>query len=52
MYPQRMSTDELRRELDSYIQERQQAGKAADTIDLDRRKVTYFLDWLDGKLAR
>ena len=40
MYPQRMPTDELRRELDSYVQERQQADEAVDTIDLDRRKVT------------
>jgi hypothetical protein len=47
-----MSTEELRRELDTYIHERQQAGKAADTIDLDRRKVIYFLDWLDGKPVR
>ncbi len=47
-YPVRLSTDELRQELDAYVDERQQrAGRAASTLDLDRRKVEYFLHWLD-----
>jgi hypothetical protein len=47
-YPVRLSTDELRQELEAYVDERQQrAGRAAGTLDLDRRKVEYFLHWLD-----
>lgn len=47
-YPVRLSTDELRQELEAYVDERQQrAGRAASTLDLDRRKVEYFLHWLD-----
>jgi hypothetical protein len=46
-YSVRLSTDELRRELDAYLEARQHAEKAPGTIGLDRRKVLYFLDWLD-----
>jgi hypothetical protein len=47
-YPVRLSTDELRQELEAYVDERQQrAGRAASTLDLDRRKVEYFLHWPD-----
>ena len=48
-YPQRLSIDELRTELTTYIAERQQTKEPA-TVDLDRRKVEYFLTWLDGSL--
>jgi hypothetical protein len=47
-YPVRLSTDELRQELDAYLATRQLAEKAPKTIDLDKRKVLYFLDWLDS----
>lgn len=47
-YPVRFSTDELRQELDAYLDARRQAEKAPGTLDLDRRKVLYFLDWLDS----
>jgi hypothetical protein len=47
-----MSIEELRYQLERYAQERQQAGKAAGTVDLDRRKVIYFLDWLEGQPIR
>jgi hypothetical protein len=51
-YPVRLSTDELRQELDAYLDDRRQAEKATGTLDLDRRKVLYFLDWLDsGKMV-
>jgi hypothetical protein len=50
-YPARLSVDELRAELDAYIAERKRTGKKDPTLDLDRRKVDYFLDWLDdGRL--
>jgi hypothetical protein len=51
-YPVRLSTDELRQELDAYLDARQRAEKASATIDLDRRKVLYFLDWLDSGIMR
>lgn len=51
-YPMRLSTDELRQELDAYLDARQYADKAPGTIDLDRRKVLYFLDWLDNGQLR
>jgi hypothetical protein len=47
-YPARLSTGELRQELDAYLDARRQAEKAAGTLDLDRRKVLYFLNWLDS----
>jgi hypothetical protein len=47
-YPVRLSTDELRQELGAYLAARQLAGKAPGTTDLDKRKVLYFLDWLDS----
>lgn len=47
-YPVRLSTDELRQELDAYLEARESKEKAPTTIDLDRRKVRYFLDWLDS----
>jgi hypothetical protein len=51
-YPVRLSTDELRQELDAYLDARQRAEKASATIDLDKRKVLYFLDWLDSGILR
>ena len=48
----RISIAELRYELERYVQERRQAGKASATTDLDRRKVIYFLDWLEGQPIR
>jgi hypothetical protein len=53
-YLVRLSTDELRRELEAYLDERKQRSRsAAETLDLDRRKVDYFLHWLDtGELPR
>jgi hypothetical protein len=51
-YPMRLSTDELRQELGAYLDSRQRAEKAPGTIDLDRRKVLYFLDWLDSGILR
>jgi hypothetical protein len=52
MDSRRISIEELRYELERYVQERQQAGKAPKTVDLDRRKVIYFLDWLEGRPVR
>lgn len=46
-YPVRLSADELRQELSAYPEARQHAEKSAATVDLDKRKVLYFLDWLD-----
>jgi len=43
----RFSTDELREKLAVYAEDRRRAGRAPDTVDLDRRKVEYFLHWLD-----
>ena len=51
-YPVRLSTDEMRQELDAYLDARQHAEKAPGTIDLDRRKVLYFLDGLDSGVLR
>jgi hypothetical protein len=51
-YPVRLSTDELRQELEAYLEARQRAEKAPVTIDLDRRKVLYFLGWLDSGVMR
>jgi hypothetical protein len=51
-YPVRLSTDELRQELDAYLEARQGEEKAPGTTDLDRRKVLYFLDWLDSGIPR
>jgi hypothetical protein len=42
-----LSTDELREKLADYAEERRDAGRAGNTVDLDRRKVEYFLRWLD-----
>jgi hypothetical protein len=50
-YPVRLSIPELRAELDTYIQARQTAGKADDTTSLDRRKVEYFLTWLESGIT-
>jgi hypothetical protein len=52
MKPRRISIEELRYELERYVHERRQAGRAAGTVDLDRRKVIYFLDWLEGRPIR
>lgn len=49
-YPARLSVGELRAELDAYTEMRKQKVKSA-TVDLDRRKVEYFLAWLDGQPA-
>jgi hypothetical protein len=43
----RLLTAELRREPDAYLEARRFAEKASGTLDLDMRKVLYFLDWLD-----
>jgi hypothetical protein len=51
-YPVRLSTDELRQELDAYLDARQHAKTAPSTIDLDRRKVLYFLEWLENGTLR
>jgi hypothetical protein len=51
-YPVRLSTDELRQELNAYLDARQGTEKASATIDLDKRKVLYFLDWLDSGILR
>lgn len=50
-YPVWLSTEELRQELDAYLDARR-AEKAPATIDLDKRKVLYFLDWLDSGILR
>jgi hypothetical protein len=53
-YPPRLSTAELREELAAYLAERAQqiqrrSGQptSAAALDLDKRKVAYFLHWLD-----
>lgn len=46
-YPVRLSADELRQEPSAYLEARQHAEKSVATVDLDKRKVLYFLDWLD-----
>jgi plasmid stability protein len=38
---------QLHARLDAYVAARQAAGVAPATADLDRRKVEYFLRWLD-----
>jgi hypothetical protein len=43
----RFSTVELLEQLAAYARERRDAGRADKTVDLDRRKVEYFLHWLD-----
>ncbi len=52
IHPVRLSTDEPRQELDAYLDARLHAEKSPGTIDLDRRKVLYFLDWLDNGRLR
>jgi hypothetical protein len=47
-----LPSGELRQELDAYLDARQRAEKAPTTIDLDKRKVLYFLDWLDSGILR
>ena len=48
-YPPRLSMDELRSELDNYIASRT-PDHSSETLSLDRRKVEYFLTWLEQKL--
>ena len=43
----RFSTVEIHKKLAAYAEERRDAGRADNTVDLDRRKVEYFLRWLD-----
>ena len=57
-YPPRLSVDELRSELGTYLEVRASEhlpgkvdGRQPATIDLDRRKVEYFLTWLEKRLA-
>jgi hypothetical protein len=46
-YPQRMSTDEMRLQLDPYLRARAASGRDPETIKVDRRKIEFFLRYLD-----
>jgi hypothetical protein len=56
-YPQRLSVQELRQELDAYLEYRRTGGKDRpvdeQTVNADRSHIGQFLGWLEtGRAGR
>ncbi len=56
-YPPRLSVDEMRQELDAYLEYRRTGGAdrkvEEPTITADRTHISQFLDWLEtGRAGR